>query len=246
MTNAIETGSAPRPFVRSMKLLGVLMLTLSAITPASSVFVIVPGIIQQAGSGALISLAAAAVVALAMAFVYAEVGSAWPLAGGEYALVGRTLGPFAGFVLMGAFTVASNLAPAVLALGASTYLAAVWPGAPAIPIGVAIIAMATLFGILNVRLNAWVTGLFLAVEVLALAALAWLGFGYGVRSWPKCSPIRWWSPPAAWSRPRRPLSPWPPLSLYSPTTASGSLLTSARRCTGPRNASPALSSGRWP
>ena len=45
--------TAPRPLVplqRSMALLGALFLTLSASTPASSIFVIVPDVLTQAGS----------------------------------------------------------------------------------------------------------------------------------------------------------------------------------------------------
>ena len=41
---------------------GALFLTLSAETPASSVFVILPGVVQTAGTGALISMAAAGLV----------------------------------------------------------------------------------------------------------------------------------------------------------------------------------------
>ncbi len=66
---AIIAPTSPRPFIRSMKVTGVLLLTLSAVTPASSVFVVIPGVIGQAGTGAFISLAAAALVALAMALV---------------------------------------------------------------------------------------------------------------------------------------------------------------------------------
>jgi amino acid transporter len=68
-----------------------------------------------------------------------------------------------------------------LSLGVASYLTAIWPGAPAIPIAVAIIGCSSLLCILNIRLNAWVTGIFLAVEVLALAAVAVLGFTHGVR-----------------------------------------------------------------
>ncbi len=159
-----------------MKVTGALLLTLSAVTPASSVFVIVPGIVQQAGTGAFISMAAAALVALAMAFVYAELASAFPLAGGEYALMGRTLGPFVGFVFMGMNTVGSTLGPAVLSLGASTYVAAIWPSVQPVPLAIGIISAAMLIGILNIRLNAWVTGAFLGVECLSLIVLAVLGF----------------------------------------------------------------------
>jgi len=161
-----------------MRVTGVLFLTLSAVTPASSVFVVIPGIIQQAGTGAFLAMAAAALVALAMAFVYAELASAFPLAGGEYAMMGHALNPFVGFVFMGMNVVGSTLPPAILALGASTYLTAIWPAAQSVPVAVGIVAAATVFGILNIRLNAWVTGAFLLVEVVALIVLTALGFSH--------------------------------------------------------------------
>src|SRR5580658_2825766 len=126
---------------RSLRVFGALLLTLSAVTPASSVFVIIPGIISQAGTGALISLLVAAVVALAMALVYAELASAFPHAGGEYAMLGRTLGPFVGYVFLGMNVVGSTLAPAVLSLGAADYVQAVWPGVQSVPLAVGIVSV---------------------------------------------------------------------------------------------------------
>jgi len=163
--------TGPRSFQRSMKIIGVLLLTLSAITPASSVFVIIPGVVQQAGTGAIWSLLIAAGLSLTMCFVYAELASAWPLAGGEYAMAGQALGPFAGYVMMGCNAIAYTFVSPSLALGVAGYLGAIWPGAPAVPIAVGIIVFSSLLCILNIRLNAWVTGAFLAVEVLALAAV---------------------------------------------------------------------------
>jgi len=159
----------------------VLLLTLSAVTPAASVYVVIPGIIQQAGTGAFLSLAAAAVVGLAMAFVYAELASAHPIAGGEYALFGRTMGPLVGFAYMGMNAIGCALGPAVLALGAGAYLQAIWPNAPSVPIAMALIGVATLLGVLNIRTNAWITGAFLAVEVSVLIVLATLGFLHPMR-----------------------------------------------------------------
>jgi amino acid transporter len=169
-------------FKRRMKVLGTLLLTLSAVTPAASVYVIAPGVIQTAGSGAFLSLAVAAVVGLAMAFVYAELGSAHPIAGGEYALIGRTLGPLTGFAYMGANTVGGVLPVATLSLGASDYLHAVWPAAQPLPIALAIVVFATLMGVLNIRTNAVVTGVFLAVEIGVLIVLASLGLLHPARS----------------------------------------------------------------
>jgi amino acid transporter len=171
----------------------------------------------QAGTGAVISLAAAALVALAMALVYAELASAFPHAGGEYAMLGRTLGPFVGFVQLGMYVVGSTLAPAVLSLGASDYVSAVLPGAKSVPVAVAIVAVSMLLGILNIRLNAWVTGAFLVVEMLALVVLGALGFAHVQRPMAeffthpvllqaatlhharRCTtPPAWWPGPSCW------------------------------------------------
>ncbi len=158
-----------------MRVMGTLLLTLSAITPASSVFVIVPGVITQAGTGAFLSMFAAALLAVPIAYVYAELSSAFPIAGGEYCMVGRAVGRGCGFAILG-LTVASNmLAPAVLALGASDYIAVVLPGLNQIAVAITIIAVTTLLGILHIRTNAWVTGIFLLLELLALAVLTGLG-----------------------------------------------------------------------
>ena len=166
----------PRALKRSMRVIGTLLLTLSAVTPASSVFVIVPGAITQAGSGAFLSMAAAAILAIPIAYVYSELASAFPIAGGEYSMVGRSVGAAASFATFGLTITSNMLAPAVLALGASTYLAVVVPDLNPIVVGMTIIAATTVLGILHIRTNAWVTGVFLLLELLALAVLAVLGF----------------------------------------------------------------------
>jgi amino acid transporter len=121
-------------------------------------------------------MAIAALLSVPVAYVYAELSSAFPIAGGEYCMVGRTMGPAAGFAVLGITVVGNMLGPAVLALGASTYLAPILPGLDARAVAIAIIAFATLSGILHIRTNAWVTGAFLVLELLALAALTALGF----------------------------------------------------------------------
>ncbi len=105
---------------RSLGTAGVLFLTLSITTPASSLFVIVPGSLQIAGTGALLALAVAGVVCLATALIYAELSSAFPVAGGEYVMVGQTLGPGAGFVMLGVNACNNLLFPPVAALGVAS------------------------------------------------------------------------------------------------------------------------------
>jgi amino acid transporter len=158
-----------------MKGAGALFITLSATTPAASVFIIAPGVIEAAGTGAVWALLAAAVVGLAMAQVYAELASAYPHAGGEYVMVGRTLGPLPGFMVLALNLFNCVATCAVLALGTATYLQPVLPGLDPGLTALGVIGAATLLGVLNIRTNAWITGLFLLVELAALIALSVLG-----------------------------------------------------------------------
>ena len=148
-----------------MRTIGALFLTLSAVTPASSVFVIVPGVITQAGTGAFYSLIIGAFVGIAMAFVYAELASAFPLSGGEYALTGRALGPLSGFLIMGTNAFNTTIQVSALAVGAAPYLEAVAPGLDPIAVGIVITLGATFMAIFDIRTNAWITGVWMAAKV---------------------------------------------------------------------------------
>jgi amino acid transporter len=166
------------PLKRSMKMPGTLFITLSAITPTSAVFIIAPGVIQQAGTGAFLSFLAAAFVGIFMAFVYAELSSAYPLTGGEYAIVGRVLGPLYGFIVLGLNFISFPLIFATLALGIASYVKPLFPDISPITAGLATVIITTLFGILNIRLNAFITGIFLGIELIVLVILSYLGLAH--------------------------------------------------------------------
>ena len=170
-----------QPLRRSLGVVGILFLTLSAITPASSVFIIVPEMLKDAGTGALWAMLIAGLVCVATAYLYAELSSAWPVAGGEYVMVARTLGPLAGFVILGVNAINNFIFPAVVGLGLSDVLSAVIPGLKPVPVAVAMVVACTLVSVLRIRFNAWLTGLFLAVELLALLTLFLLGVLHPVR-----------------------------------------------------------------
>ncbi|WP_419808210.1 APC family permease [Sphingomonas sp.] len=173
---------APGPLTRSLGLLGVLFLTLSVTTPASSVFVFVPDMLAAAGTGAIWAFVIAAIVCVATAFIYAELSSAWPVAGGEYVMVAQTLGPFAGFVMLGVNVFNNLIFLPVAGLGISDVLSVVIPGLPQLPVALAVVAACTVVGLFDIRLNAAITGCFLLLEVVTLVIVAWLGFGDAVRS----------------------------------------------------------------
>lgn len=167
--------ASPPPLVRSLGMAGVLFLTLSVTTPASSVFVIVPGMLQVAGTGAIWATLIAALVCVATAYIYAELASAWPVAGGEYVMVAQTLGPLAGFVMLGINVFNNLIFLPVAALGIREVLAGVIPSLPQVPTAMVVVGACSLLGFLNIRVNALVTGLFLLVEVAALFAVTAFG-----------------------------------------------------------------------
>jgi amino acid transporter len=93
-------------------------------------------------------------------------------------MIGRTLGHGAGFIFMGMYAIAGMLGATAFALGAATYLEPIWPQARPVPVALSIVGIGTACAVLNIRLNAWVTGCFLMVEVLALGVLTGLGAGH--------------------------------------------------------------------
>ncbi|WP_425229659.1 APC family permease [Sphingomonas sp.] len=182
MQKAQLGSDAPPPFVRSLGVLGVLFLTLSVATPASSVFVFIPDMFGAAGTGAVWAFVIAALVCVATAFIYAELSSAWPVAGGEYVMVAQTLGPFAGFVMLGVNVVNNLIFLPVAGLGISDVLSVVLPGLPQLPVALGVVAACTVVGLFDIRVNAAITGCFLALEVATLAVVAALGLSDAVRS----------------------------------------------------------------
>jgi amino acid transporter len=160
---------------------GALMITLSALSPTIGVFVLGASMIHQGGNAAFACFVVAALVGVAMANVYGELAAAFPETGGEYTILGRVLGPAAGFAALGTNLFGLSIASALTGLGATEYLSVLWPNLPAVPTAVVLVAMVTGVGMLNIRVNALITGSFLAVELAALVVVAWLGFTHAHR-----------------------------------------------------------------
>lgn len=72
------------------------------------------------------------------------------------------------------------IVPPVIAMGTADYLAPIvhldpsWTGA-------GVMIAATLAGLLDLRANAWITGIFLVLEVIAAGVVAVLGFAHSHR-----------------------------------------------------------------
>ncbi len=166
---------------RTMHGAGALMITLSCLSPTIGVFIVGSDVIRQAGTGTFLCFLAAALLGVAMACVYGELASAFPETGAEYTLTGRTLGPTMGFAALGMNLTGFTIAQALSALGVATYLKVILPGVQPIPTAVLLIIVVTIVAILNIRLNALITGAFLALEVISLFVLTVLGFTHAHR-----------------------------------------------------------------
>jgi amino acid transporter len=152
-----------------------ILITLSAVTPASSVFIIVPTILLGVGGASVLTMLIGGIAAFFIALIYAELAAIYPIAGGEYTWAARLLGKPAGFALFLLTLVSVILIVAVIALGTGEYLGVAWSGLSGKWIGVAVIVVTTGVATLNIRTNAWVTGIFLAVEIAAVVVVVVLG-----------------------------------------------------------------------
>ena len=116
-----------------------ILVTLSAVTPASSVFIIVPTVLLGVGGASVLTMLIGGVAAFFVALCYAELAATYPITGGEYTWAARLLGKPAGFSTFVLTLVSGVLIVAVIALGTGEYLGVAWPALGGKWIGVGVI-----------------------------------------------------------------------------------------------------------
>ena len=113
---------------------GVFLLTVSALSPVVSFYIGGDAVLHMAGSGAAVAFLVGGVASAILALLYAEIGAAFPQAGGTYPSLAALLGPMTSFpyvVLTGAVSFASL---AFTALGLGDYVRVLVPGLPLFPV----------------------------------------------------------------------------------------------------------------
>jgi amino acid transporter len=175
-----DASTGPK-LTRSIGVVGGTLLTLSCLTPASSLFVIVPDSFAGLGTGTALTIAVAALLCIGVAFTYSELGTLVPSSGGEYAMVGTLMGRLAGWLVFVLSLIVVMIVPPIIALGTADYLAPIVHLDPQYT-AAAVMLLATAMGLLDLRANAWITGIFLVLEVVACAVVAFLGFTHTERS----------------------------------------------------------------
>ncbi|MGV9228438.1 APC family permease [Streptomyces nigra] len=176
----VETSDSPRQLKRSIGVVGGTLLTLSCVTPASTLFVVVPDLFGSLGTATALTIAIGSLLCVAVAFCYSELGTLVPSAGGEYAMVSTLAGRLAGWLVFVLSLLVVMVVPPVIAMGTADYLAPIVHLDPALT-GAGVMLLATLAGLLDLRANAWITGIFLVLEVIAAAVVAVLGFAHAER-----------------------------------------------------------------
>ncbi|MBY3793856.1 APC family permease [Rhodococcus fascians] len=169
------SGTYDRELARSLGVSGNVMLTLSSISPAASVFILGGAALTAYGTGVFWGFLIGGIISLLIALCYAELGSRHPVAGGDYAMVSRTLGPASGVAVFFLGLVGLPLAQAIFALGVADYLGVAISGVDPLVTALVVTLIATVVACLNIRTNAWVTGSFLFVEMASLVLLTALG-----------------------------------------------------------------------
>lgn len=130
---------------------------------------------RAAGSGLLLGLALAAVIAYCNAMSSARLAALYPASGGTYVYGRERLGPFWGYLAGWSFVVGKTASCAAMALTVGAY---VWPEqAHAVAVVAVVVLTAVNYG--GVHKSAWLTRLIVAVVLAVLASVVVVCLGSG-------------------------------------------------------------------
>ena len=162
---------------RSLHPLRSLIMGVASCGPIGSVFAYVPALLFICGMFSWYAMVIAAVLCIFQGLAYAEVGSAYPVAGGEYSMVARVLGKALGIITFGLMSAMYIFVPTAASLAAGGILGVIWPwaGAHTHVIAVLVIVYAASVSFLKVKLGTWVAAFFVAVQIVALLVVTVLG-----------------------------------------------------------------------
>ncbi|MFF7886081.1 APC family permease [Streptomyces sp. NPDC020794] len=122
---------------------------------------------RAAGSGLLLGLAVAAVVAYCNAMSSTRLAALYPASGGTYVYGRERLGAFWGYLAGWSFVVGKTASCAAMALTVGAY---VWPGqAHAVAVGAVVVLTAVNYG--GMQKSAWLTRVIVSVVLAVLASV---------------------------------------------------------------------------
>ncbi|WP_461029948.1 APC family permease, partial [Streptomyces sparsus] len=158
--------AGPAELRRRLGVLDAVVIGLGAMLGAG-IFAAVGPAADAAGSGLLLGLALAAVVAYCNATSSARLAARYPSSGGTYVYGRERLGPFWGYLAGWAFVVGKTASCAAMALTVGLYA---WPE-QAHAVAVAAVVALTAINYAGVQKAAWLTRTIVAVVLAVLAAV---------------------------------------------------------------------------
>lgn len=161
------------PLVRRLTLVDAVAIGLGSMI-GTGVFSVWAPAIGVAGSGILIALAIAAIVAYCNATSSAQLAAVHPVAGGTYAYARAEIGPWWGFVAGWSFVVGKIASCAAMALTFAAYAA---PQGWQVPVAVAAVVALAALNCFGVTRTALVTRALVVCSLLGLAMVVSIGLG---------------------------------------------------------------------
>jgi amino acid transporter len=174
--SANSSASNPTPGVlrRSLGVFDAVVIGLGSMIGAGIFAALAPAA-RAAGSGLLLGLAVAAVVAYCNATSSARLAALYPASGGSYVYGRKRLGDFWGYVAGWGFVVGKTASCAAMALTVGVY---VWPS-QAHAVAVAAVVALTAVNYAGVQKSAWLTRIVVAFVLAVLAAVVVAAFTSG-------------------------------------------------------------------
>ncbi|MFB8003741.1 APC family permease [Nocardia sp. NPDC056000] len=174
MTNSASPGSSAGQLVRSLGTGDAVVVGLGAMIGAG-IFASLGPAAHAAGSGLLLGLVVAGVVAYCNATSSARLAARYPASGGTYVYGRERLGEFWGYLAGWSFIVGKSASCAAMALTVGTYLC---PGhAHAVAVASVVALTAVNYG--GIQKSAWLTRVIVGVVLAVLAAVVTAAFSSG-------------------------------------------------------------------
>jgi APA family basic amino acid/polyamine antiporter len=180
-----SSASNPTPDVlrRSLGLFDAVVIGLGSMIGAGIFAALAPAA-RAAGSGLLLGLAVAAVVAYCNATSSARLAALYPASGGSYVYGRKRLGDFWGYLAGWGFVVGKTASCAAMALTVGVY---VWPS-QAHAVAVAAVVALTAVNYAGVQKSAWLTRTVVAFVLAVLAAVVVAAFTSGAAAVDRLDP----------------------------------------------------------
>lgn len=162
-----STGARPQELQRRLGVPDAVVVGLGSMIGAGIFAALAPAA-RAAGSGLLLGLALAAVIAYCNATSSARLAARYPASGGTYVYGRERLGDFWGYLAGWSFVVGKTASCAAMALTVGSY---VWPGQEH-AVAVAAVVALTAVNYAGVQKSAWLTRAIVAIVLAVLAAVA--------------------------------------------------------------------------